>query len=348
MPVLRRRSGERNPVLLGVIGVAVVVVLVGVSLGSAGVYRSITGSSYSARFTEAGGLISGDRVRIGGLNVGEVSDVRIEDGGVTVDFSVEDGRLGDRTRAAIKTATALGKKFLQIYPEGVGELADGDTIPVDRTSSPYDVQEQLSMLTEKVSDVDVPQLAQSLDTLSTTLQDTPDRLKTALNGVTRVSQTIASRDEALRSLLDSANGVTGLLAQRSGEITTLVSDGNQLLAELSARRDAIHQLIVSTTATFTQLDGLARDNAEQLEPSLDELQGVLDLLKRNEKSVTATIEGLRNYTGSLGEAVSGGPWFYGYIPNLTTSNLSQQTLTSLVDQLPPTQAVSGTSATSPR
>ena len=348
MPVLKRSRRERNPMTFGLVSIVVVALLVTAALGSAGAYRAFTSESYSARFAEAGGLLVGDRVRLSGLNVGEVTGVRIEDGAVTVDFSVSGERLGEDTRASIKSATVLGKKFLQVYPAGVSELPDDQQIPLERTSSPYDVQEQLATLTTKVEDTDVEQLAASMDTLSDTLAGTPERLKVAVNGVSRISQTVASRDEALRSLLRSANGVTDLLAKRSGELTTLIGDGNRLLEELSARRDAIRALIVHTTQTFKQLDGLARDNTEQLKPALDELHGVLELLKRNDKNIAATIEGLRNYTGSLGEAVSGGPWFYGYIPNLTASNLSQQTLTSLIDQLPPTQAEPSTSETSPR
>lgn len=348
MPVLKRGRHERNPMKVGLVGIALVAALVAAALSSAGVHRALTSDSYSARFAEAGGLIVGDRVRLSGLNVGEVTDVQIEDGAVTVDFSLDGGRLGKDTRASIKSATVLGKKFLQVYPAGLGEMPAGEQIPLERTTSPYDVQEQLATLSTKVADTDVNQLAASMDTLSDTLAGTPDRLKVAVNGVSRISQTIASRDEGLRSLLHSANGVTDLLAQRSGELTTLIGDGNKLLAELSDRRDAIRTLIVHTTETFNQLEGLAQDNSDQLKPALDELQGVLDLLNRNDKNLAATIEGLRNYTGSLGEAVSGGPWFYGYIPNLTASNLSQQTLTSLVDQLPPTQAEPSTSETSPR
>jgi virulence factor Mce family protein len=347
MPVLSKRFSERNPITLGLAGIVVVVLLVGGSLGSAGAYRALTAQEYIARFAEAGGLIVGDRVRLAGLEVGEVTDIRLEGGAVTVAFGVEGGSLGDRTRASIKTATVLGKKFLQVYPDGRGELPDG-MIPLARTSSPYDVQDQLGTLTREVSEVDVPQLADSLNTLSDTLADTPERLRVAVDGVSRVSQTIASRDEALRGLLESANGVTGLLAERSGEITKLVADGDLLLSELSARRDAIRALLVHTTAVVDELDGLAADNRDQLGPALAELDGVLDLLIRNEDSLTASIEGLRNYTGSLGEAVSGGPWFYGYVPNLTGSSFSQQTLTSILDQLPPTQAAPGTSETSPR
>lgn len=347
MPVLSKRFAERNPVTLGIVGLVVVALLVVGSLGSAGLYRALTSEEYSARFAEAGGLIVGDRVRLSGLEVGEVTGIRLEDGAVTVDFSVDGGDLGDRTRASIKTATVLGKKFLQVYPEGDGELADG-VIPLARTDAPYDVQDQLQTLTTEVAQTDVPQLADSLDALSETFADTPERLRVALDGVSRISQTIASRDEALRGLLESANGVTDLLAQRSGEITRLVADGELLLAELSPRRDAIRALIVNTTATVDELDALAGENREQLRPALDELRQVTDLLIRNEKNITASIEGLRNYAGSLGEAVSGGPWFYGYVPNLTTSNLSQQTFASILDQLPPTQAAPGTSETSPR
>ena len=79
-------------------------------------------------------------------------------------------------------------------------------------------------------------------------QDTPESVRPVIGGLSRLSNTIASRDAELRTLLAKARDVTGVLADRDQQITTLLSDGNLLLAELTARRDAIHSLLVNTSA----------------------------------------------------------------------------------------------------
>lgn len=332
--IARLLPGDRT-VRLGVVGLLVVTILVGVALSAAGIRDAVTTDAYSARFSEVGGLNPGDQVRVAGVQAGTVDAIDLEPGAVVVHFTVDrSGRIGTETGATIRTATVLGTKFLDVEPSGPGALEEGSEIPLARTRSPFDVQQILNRLTRETGELDVPTLARSLGTVADTLDRTPPELRAAISGLTRLSDTIAARDEGLRQLLANANGVTGILAQRSGQITQILADGNLLLGELVARRDAINGVLVQTTAVFNQLNGLVEDNQEQIDPALRELSQVLDLLHRNRDGIAATIEGLRNYAGSLGEAVSGGPWFYGYIPNLAPTNLSQQTLDGLLASLP--------------
>lgn len=335
MPALSKKFAERDLSLIGMIGAVVVAVVVVGSLQASNLRSALTESGYHARFTEAGGLREGDDVRVSGLNVGRVDAVTIESNEVDVAFSIEDGiSLGDATKVEIKSATVLGRKYLQVTPAGKGEMAAGDVIPAERTLTPFDVQSRLEGLGGEIADLDGDQLSKALGTVAETLEGTPEELRTALDGVTRASRVITKRDDALLGLLDSAATVSKVLAGRSGEVTTLVKDANALLNELTVRRAAIRAVLVNANALLGQVKGLAQDNARQIGPSLRELTRVNQLLVDNEANITAAIEGLRNYTGSLGEAVNGGPWFYGYIANLVPTNLAQQTVDSLLAQLP--------------
>jgi phospholipid/cholesterol/gamma-HCH transport system substrate-binding protein len=321
---------------VGVVTVTAVAVVLALALNSGSIYRSLTSKKFTAVFTEAGGLRTGDEARVAGVAVGKVDSVELRGATVLVSFTVDQsGPIGTTTRAAIKTATALGNKYVALLPSGPGEMPSGSTIPVDRTSSPYDVQAILDELTRKTGAIDVPQLGRALSTLSDTFQDTPGPLQSALSGVSRISDTIAARDTELNTLLANANGVTKLLADRSGQITTLIDDGQQLLAELYRRRDTIRSLLGNVTFVLDQFHGLVNENQSQIGPALSQLQTTVDLLDRNDKNITATIEGLRTYAGSLGEAVGGGPWFYAFVPNLTATNLSQQTLPAILNSVRP-------------
>lgn len=319
MPLLSKSFGERNPVKVGIAALAGVALFVGLVFNSVAIYQALTRSSYTVRLAEAGGLQSGDKVRLNGAEVGKVDDVRLDGEQVFVKFSIDDvGRLGRGTRASVAAESVLGVRCLSLRPAGPGRMEPGEEIPLERTSSPYDVTNALSTLTRKSADIDKDGLARALDTVSATLHDTPAPLHSALDGVNRVSQTIASRDQELRELLAHAQHVTDLLAQRSGDIVSLVSDGRQLLAELNRRRDVIRDLIVHVTETIEQLHGVVQDNQQELGSTLDELKDTLDLLNRNDKELGAVIDGLNAYAGSLGDAVGGGPWFYAYIANISS------------------------------
>jgi phospholipid/cholesterol/gamma-HCH transport system substrate-binding protein len=323
MPVIKLSFREKNPVKVAIVAIVVIVALIALALNSGTIYRSLTSTSYVADFSEAGGILPQDEVRIGGLNVGSVTDVQLVGSHVEVSFVIKNGtNLGDTTTGAIGTATALGKKFLSLTPAGPGELRSGSHIPLSRTKAPYDITQALQTLSSTTQQIDTTQLARSLDTVAQTFQNTPDTLRTALQGVSRLSETISTRDQALRSLLAQANGVTAVLAQRNQQVTTLLSDGNLLLQELYQKRDDLHTLLVQVTSVVNQLKGLAQDNQKELTPALDQLSGVLDLLNSNQDNINKTISNLQVYATSLGEAVAGGAYFYAVVENLVPSNLA--------------------------
>src|SRR5581483_7035644 len=69
---------ERNRITVGVVGTVIVVALV-VAVFSYNKIPFVNGkSTYSAYFTEAGGIKSGSDVRVSGLSVGRVSSVKLD------------------------------------------------------------------------------------------------------------------------------------------------------------------------------------------------------------------------------------------------------------------------------
>lgn len=323
MPILKRSFSEMNPVKIGIAGIAGIVAIALVALNSGTIIRDLTTTSYSADFSEAGGLAPGDNVDVAGLTMGTVTGVSLQGSHVLVTFSVRHGgRLGEDTGATISSATVLGTKELDLEPSGPGTLPAGATIPLSRTTSPYNLQQVLSTLTTQAGAINAGQVAKAFDTIADTLQDTPPSLRQALSGVERLSETIASQDGALTQLLSNASTVTGLLAQRSQQIGVLITDGNELLATLYDRREEIHDLLVDVTAVVDQIRGLALDNQNTLGPALHQLQGVLNLLNANATNITETIDGLQRYSDGLGEIIGSGPWFYAYVANIVPTNLA--------------------------
>ena len=141
---------DRNRVTVGVVGMSIIVALV-VAVFSYEKIPFLTGKSgYSAYFTEAGGIKPDSDVRVSGLSVGRVSNVKLDGTKVLVSFTVDDDvALGNRTEASIKTETVLGTKMLEITPRGDGKLQG--PIPVERTRAPYDLPDALGDLTSTIS-----------------------------------------------------------------------------------------------------------------------------------------------------------------------------------------------------
>jgi phospholipid/cholesterol/gamma-HCH transport system substrate-binding protein len=313
---------DRNRLAVGVVGIVVVVLAI-IAAFSYDKLPFIKGTSdYSAYFAEAGGIKPGSDVRVSGMSVGRVSDVKLEGTKVLVDFTVRKGvELGDRTEAAIKVETVLGNKMLEITPRGDGRL-DG-TIPLERTTSPYDLPTALGDLTTTISALDTTQLSSALTTLADTFKDTPPDLRIALEGVARFSDTLNSRDAQLRNLLADANKVTAVLGKRSDQIASLVVNTNALLSEILSQRDSVDALMNNLTAVSAQISGLVADNRIQLKPALDKVNGVLSILDNRKQELQRTLYLLRRYAMSFGEVLGAGPFFKASLVNLLPGQFAQ-------------------------
>lgn len=323
---------EMNPVRVGVVGTIVLVVLV---LGALNI-RSLPfldgGTTYRARFVDAGGLNTGDTVQVAGKDAGQVTDIDIDHDAVAVTFTVDRAVvLGTDTTVEIATATALGARNLRVRPAGPGRLEDGATIDLDRTVAPYQLTDALGDLTDTAAAIDTEQLRESMEVLSDTLRETPDDVGAALDGVRRLSETVASRDESLRALLAHAEQVTTVLAERGDAIDALIVDADRILGELHRRRAALDTLFANVDALSIQISNLVADNEAQLEPTLGKLNAVLGILERNRDNIALAIERLGPYATELGEAVASGPFFNSYIQNLLPMQIIEPALTAALE-----------------
>ena len=313
---------ERNPLVVGAIGVAVTagVVLGALNYGKLPFFRSV--KEYSAYFAEAGGLLPDAAVQVLGFKAGKVNSIALDGPRVLITFEVDKSiRLGNRTEASIKTKSLLGAKILEATPRGDG--TQSEPIPVDRTAAPYQLPDALGDLSSAISGLDTNQLSESLAVLADTFSETPPDLAIAMQGVARFSQTLNDRDAQLRNLLANANKATTVLSERSDQIVRLVGDTNALLIALQSQRDALDQISENISALSQQIKGFISENRQTLKPALDKLNGVLAILDSRKERVQLAIKKFNDYTLSLGESMSSGPFFKFYIANLLPGQFVQ-------------------------
>lgn len=313
-----RSFSERDLATTGVVGTIVLgaVLALALNLGKLPVIGG--GEEYTAYFSDAGSLASGDDVLVAGLRIGQVSEITLDGTRVAVQIEVSDKNvsLGDRTRAAIITETVLGKAAVRLDPAGRGDL--DAPIPLARTAPQYDITAALDDLTGTTQAIDVAGLSDAIDTVNATFAESPEELHAALTGIASLSDTIATRDAGIRDLLASAESVTGLLKDRNEQISVLLADGAALLAVVDARKQQITKLLENTTALANALQQLVRTHQKKLGPALEGLNETLRLLNKNKVNLEKSIKGLNAYASTLGNAVSSGPYFDGYVSNLTS------------------------------
>ena len=308
---------ERNPVPIGFAGLLAIALLMLAAFKAEELPLIGGGEVYYAHFSEAGGLEVDDEVRVAGVRVGKVEEISLDRGRVLVGFRVDDGvELGDRTGASIRVKTLLGAMYVALEPAGSGQLDPQDTIPVDRTTAPYDVVEAFSDLASTEQQIDTEQLATALDTLADLTRDTPDEVRASLTGLSRLSRNVAKRDAQLNTLLTNAEKLSGVLADRNHNLGLLFKDGQVLLQAVYARRDAIHDLLTASVTLSRELTSLVRESREDLRPALAQLDRVVDLLNARQEQLDESLRLMAPFYRVFANTLGTGPWFDTFIQNL--------------------------------
>ena len=308
---------ERNPVVVGAISLAVVAALILMAFNAQNLPIIGGGDVYYAAFKEAGGLKANDEVRVAGVRVGKVEKVELDGDHVKVTFRIEDkAAFGQDTRADIKVKTLLGAMYLSLEPAGSGQLAAGSEIPVDRTSSPYDVVKAFSGLAETSDRIDTDQLAAALTTLADLTRNTPEEFRSALDGVSRLSSDVAAKNTQINTLLGNLRNVADVLHARDQDIVGLMHDSDVLFRALVKRRQSVHRLLVSTSTLSTELTKLVRQSRADLAPALTHLQSVVDVLNKNEDNIDNSLRLMAPFYRVFANTLGDGPWFDTYIQNM--------------------------------
>ncbi len=307
---------ERNPVIVAVAGLAVLVGLGSAAYAADDLPVIGGGTTYRADFTESAGLSSGNEVRVAGVKVGKVTGVSLDHGHVKVSFRVKGTWVGNSTTASIMIKTLLGEKYLAVDPLGTARQDPGHRIPLSRTTSPYDVTQAFNGLADTLGQLDSDKLGQSLEAISETFRNTSPSVRKAVTGLSALSKTISSRDTQLATLLAGTNKITGTLAAQNASFESLLRDGNLLLAEIQRRRTAIHELLLGTQNLSIQLTGLVRDNEGRLGPTLTALDQVTSMLKRNQGSLDHALAIAGPYYRLIGNTLGNGRWFDSYLCGL--------------------------------
>ena len=245
MRTLEGSSRIRN----GVVGIIILILVIGVGQSFASVPMLFAQPTYYGQFTDSGGLLVGDKVRIAGTDVGSIESLAIDGDHVVMGFSLGGNQIGTDSRLAIRTDTILGKKVLEVQPKGSTVLRASGVLPVGQSTTPYQIYDAFFDVTKAAAGWDIETVKDSLNVLSDTINQTYPNLSAALDGVARFSDTIGKRDEQFKQLLANANKVADRAGrpQRSDQ-RAAGECASTLLAAVNAARSG-HRLPAGQRAT---------------------------------------------------------------------------------------------------
>lgn len=308
------------------LGLAVLMVagLLGVGVGAVSLVDP-GARTYTAELSHTAGLRVGEEVQVAGVGVGEVTGIALTDPPervVRVSFTVDDDlRLGARTLAEVKVATLLGTHYLEVVPAGAGELAD-DTIPVDRTRVPFNLQDVLDTATPELEQLDTETIRRSMARLADTLDGSREELGPALDGVQRLSAAAARRSDDLGRLLAAAREVTGQLVTSGGDLVVLMEQADLVLDTLRVRRDTIHRLLADLATFGRELSRTVEDTRDDLAPMLRDLGTVIRVLRQHSGAIDDALRDLAPATRYFANASGTGPYLNQHVPGALPDNVT--------------------------
>ena len=311
-----------NRVRNGLMGIVILVIVIGVGQSFASVPMLFATPTYYAQFSDTGGLNTGDKVRIAGVDVGNVRSMEIEGDKVVIGFSLDGTQIGTESRAAIRTDTILGRRNIEIEARGSDPLRANATLPLGQTTTPYQIYDAFFDVTKAASEWDTQTVKRSLNVLSETIDQTYPHLSAALDGVARFSDTLGKRDDQIKDLLVNANKIAGILGNRSEQINKLLVNAQGLLAAINERNYAVSMLLERVGQFSAQVEGFIDDNPN-LNHVLEQLRTVSDVLKERRFDLMDTLSTVANFVASLGEAVASGPYFKVMLVNLLPGQILQ-------------------------
>jgi phospholipid/cholesterol/gamma-HCH transport system substrate-binding protein len=309
----------RNARTIGLVGIAVAAVLLTLSfrLSTLSTLFSGGGDTLHVQLTDAAGIAPGDPVQIAGIPVGEVKAVHVQRDHALVDVKVQtDVRLGDRTTATLSLDTLLGQSSLVLVPGGTGSLADGSTIPLDRTTTPFSVTDAILGAGRELTPIRTRDLTAALRTVTAAIDPGASDVRTAAVGLSDLSRAVSRRESEVRTLFRQTRQIATTLAGRTTDLVTLIDNSAVITRTLVERQDVIRSLLRTTTGLTETVQAVIRDNQDRLTPGLRDLHRVLDVLKSNQDDLDESLRLLAPYLRYFVNLTGNGRWFDGTFAGL--------------------------------
>ncbi|NUR92287.1 MAG: MCE family protein [Nonomuraea sp.] len=297
---------DRNKYAVGLVSLAVLcTILVGTFLvGNLGLLEG--GYYMSGTFVDSGGLRTGNDVRVAGVKVGKVTEVRPDytQGVVVVTWKVDtDVRLGRTTRADIALSNLLGGRYVRltgpVSAPYLDQLPESQRrIPVERTGVPTLINDAINDATHLIKKIDTKQVDNLLTELGKIDTSKKGRVTRLLQNIGDLSDTISKSEPDLQKLLDNGSRIMKVLERKDKQLGRLIDAISAMLKELKLRRNELRQLLGDGSDLVQSTTRLINQHEKALVQVLDDNRAITTRLSTDGKSLNSL----------LGWA---GPTFYG-------------------------------------
>lgn len=282
-------------------------------------------ASYTAVFDDVTGLVPGQDVRIAGVRVGEVKDVRVATDRVSaeVEFQVlKTSVLTEGTEATIKYRNLVGQRYLALSqePGSARPLTDGGRIPKERTHEALDLTvlfNGFKPLFAALSPNDVNELS---SLLIQTLQGEGGDINTLLAKTASLTSAIADRDAVIGRTVDNLNDVLGTVEAHDEQLLSLVDQLQRFTSGLAADRETIGAALTGINTLTAETADLLVTTRPVIKDDVAQLRTLATTLNKpaNAKQFEDFITNAPGRISTLTRTATYGSWFNFYLCRFDT------------------------------
>jgi phospholipid/cholesterol/gamma-HCH transport system substrate-binding protein len=306
------------------VALAVIVVAAGGYLLAA---KSAPGYQLQLVMPNAANLLSGSRVEISGLPVGQVTKLETQDDQALVTVSVDGAHapLHTGTQAQVQWRGVLGERVIELMPGPAGNpvIPSGGLLAAGTEQVELDqVLSALDPTTRARLDSVVQQLNQSLQPQAGNLRSTINTAGPAVQELGSVLEAIGQDGPAVKNLITDLRKMTDPLAARRAELQQVVGSLSSATASMAAEQQQLRQALGALPGTLSAAQNTLNTVPGAVNaavPLLQDLRPATQQLTSVAQNLSPLLVDLRPTVAKLGPVLQSATTLLQYTPSLLDS-----------------------------
>lgn len=257
------------------------------------------GATYHLVFANAGQLVRGDQVQVGGVPVGQVKEIELlHDYRVRITIHVDSSLVplhkGTTAEVRVPSLSTVANRYIALAPgpNNAPKLPAGSTLPTSATKETTDLDQLFNTFTPKTRR-GVQELfqgsAESYTGVATQLQFDSRYFPPSINAIDHVLAELGGDSPLLESFLVESAKATTVLAGRSQQLTELVSHADTALGALGSQSESLTSALRELPRTLHEGNHLFTE----LPATLGDLRRLVDVSKADTKELPTFFSRLR-------------------------------------------------------
>lgn len=285
-------------------------------------------TTYRAMFTDVTGLSPGHEIRIAGVRVGTVDEIRVADdrNHALVTFDVASTSvLTEGTVATIKYRNLVGERYISLT-QGAGgatPLKAEATIPLERTQPALDLTvlfNGFKPLFAALSPQDVNELSGEIIQV---LQGEGGSINSLLAHTASLTSTLADRDQVIGRTIDNLTTVLDTVAANADSFGSLLDQLQRFVSGLAADRTAIGESLTNINSVTAEVADLLRADRAVIKEDIAQLRTLTTTLNKPENTAffEQFLERTPGKVRTITRTATYGSWFNFYLCRFDAKNV---------------------------